>query len=56
MSTSYAVWSHFQLSKVMLMAFWDSKKFAVDFVTTVIALLNQLRSYLIACFVEKREK
>ena len=39
---------HFQLSKVMLMALCDSKKFAVDFVTAVIALLNQLRSHLIA--------
>ena len=39
---------HFQLSKVMFKALWDSKKFAVDFVTAVIALLNQLRSHVIA--------
>ena len=39
---------HFQLSKVMLMALWDSEKFTVDFVNAVIALLNQLRSHLIA--------
>ena len=30
---------HFQPTKVMLMALWESK-FAVDFVTAVIALLN----------------
>ena len=39
---------HFQHSKLMLRALWDSKKFAVDFVTAVIALLNQLRSHFIA--------
>ena len=52
MSASYADCSlgrrHFQLSKVMVMALWDSKKFAVDFVTAVIALLNLLRSHLMA--------
>ena len=52
MSASYADCSlgrrHFQLSKVMVMALWGSKKFAVDFVTAVIALLNLIRSHLIA--------
>ena len=47
MSTSHEVWGGdvFSFLKECL---WDSKKFAVDFVTVVIALLNQLRSHLIA--------
>ena len=47
MSTSCAVQGK-DVFSFLKWCLWDSKTFAVDFVNVVIALLNQLRSHLIA--------